>query len=266
MIAISTNMFSANEINGLFSIVDKFEVGQIGVEIFPLWHEPDFIVFLQQNLHILKDIPNSFHGAYYFTEHSAQKSTKLYTKSLENCKYTLEYAKMLNSQYMVFHHNNCFVEKHAKKDLLKYATENLAEINELAKEYAIPVLIENAGVLANQNVLLDETEFIALFDTSKNNCLLDIGHINCNQWDLENTISSLQNKIVAYHVHNNFGDKDVHNRLDSGTLDIQHFFELYQRFTPSAHIILEYSSNLGIREQDVIDDITLLQELLKNPI
>ena len=45
--------------------------GQVGVEVFPMFHRQAFASLLEESMDMLKHVPISFHGPYYKAEHSA---------------------------------------------------------------------------------------------------------------------------------------------------------------------------------------------------
>ena len=105
---ISTNMYKAEEFKRILSYVEKWK-GQVGVEVFPMFHRQVFASLLEESMDVLKHVPISFHGPYYKAEHSAPQGTPEYEYTMELVGQTLRYSERLNSRYMVFHHNNCVV-------------------------------------------------------------------------------------------------------------------------------------------------------------
>ena len=105
---ISTNMYKAEEFKRIRSYVEKWK-GQVGVEVFPMFHRQVFASLLEESMDMLKHVPISFHGPYYKAEHSAPQGTPEYEYTMELVGQPLRYSERLNSRYMVFHHNNCVV-------------------------------------------------------------------------------------------------------------------------------------------------------------
>ena len=105
---ISTNMYKAEDFKRVLPYVEKWK-GQVGVEVFPMFHREIFAPILEESMGILSSVPVSFHGPYYKAEHSAPKGTPEYAYTMELVEQTLRYSERLNSRYMVFHHNNCVV-------------------------------------------------------------------------------------------------------------------------------------------------------------
>ena len=104
-------------------------------------------------------------------------------------------------------------------------------------EHALPIGIarikkivrhcEKVGfTLAAENIHA-HTHFEKTVNTIKSpNCkiLFDIGHANCFTRDGFNVFTKYKDRIIATHLHNNFGEADDHNPLSAGTIDFQKFF------------------------------------------
>lgn len=261
-ILISTNLYNTKEFEKLFELLEITEDPEVGIEIFPIWNDAEFENKLKENINKLKSRNISFHGPYYNSEHSAKKGTSAYDRTMDYMKKTLEYAQMLNSNYIIYHHNNRKVSFKEKLEMIKNSNENLMEINNIAKKYNQEIVVENCGVISNDNMLLNDNEFIELCRFIPNKVVLDIGHANCNGWNLEKVIKKLKFKIVAYHVHNNYGWIDEHNRIYDGNIDFEKFIKIYKRSTPDTDLVIEYSRNLNNDLQGITKDIKQLGELL----
>ena len=252
-ILISTNMYPAGDFERVFEITDSFQEGRIGIEIFPMFHEGCYEALIEKSCEKLKRMPVSFHGPYYHAEHSAEKGSAEYKKTMDYVRKTLHWAEKTNCRYFVFHHSNCKVTSDNKELLCTTAAENLKEISALAALCQIPVVIENAGVISRENMLFDQAEFTALCKKLEMPVLVDIGHAHANGWDLKKLMEDLQKQIISYHVHNNDGFHDSHRRLFDGTLNMEAFINDFIHLTPEADFILEYSMEVsgdvkGIKE------------------
>lgn len=257
-ILISTNIYNTQQFKKVFKLTEMFKDYNVGVEVFPLWHDNEFEEVLKQFIPLLSNIPVSFHGPYYNTEHSAPLGTIDYDRSIEYFKKTLYYSEILNAKYLVYHHNNCTVDSTNKETMINTSTKNLLTCSRLADEYGIKILVENAGVIDRNNMLFDEKDFTSLCSGINNNVLIDIGHSHCNGWNLERLMNNLKDKINAYHLHNNYGKKDEHNRIFDGTLDFNLFLKDYTSLTPNADLVVEYSSLLSEDDNGIINDLQFL--------
>jgi len=232
----------------------------IKLEIFPLWHNDSFIRFMDGNLSALRGIIGSFHEPCDFCEHSAPRGSTEHKLAIDTCRKTFEYAADLGAEHLVFHHNNRVFEPHERAEMIKVANENLQEMNEIAAEFGLPYLVENAGFVQRKNNLLTENEFVSLFDSIENDCLLDIGHAHCNSWDITQVISTLGDRIKVYHIHDNDKSYDSHLQIGKGTLDVVNFKRLYDEYTPNAHLIFEYAEGMEISVAEIKQNIAIFQK------
>ena len=255
-ISISTGVFHTKDLLMALATVGRHNVM---LEISSEWGDPTFKAFLDNNLEILRGVTRSFHEPYSI-EHSAKKGSSGYIKAMDECKKTLEYAQKLNADYMIFHPNNRTLDDDFNYLMKKYSYENLMELNEIAAKHSVSILVENAGILSTNDALYTEDEFITLFDLIENDCQLDIGHMNCNDWNMENVIDSLRGRIRSYHIHNNYGYYDNHNRINDGTIYIPDFVDYYWAYTPDADVVMEYKVNTIRGISDLNNDIYFISE------
>lgn len=261
-ILISTNMYQASEFRNVFEITDSFQEGDIGIEIFPMFHDDCYEKLMEESYEKLLKMPISFHGPYYHTEHSAKKGSAEYIKTMDYVRKTLCWAEKMNCRYFVFHHNNCKVTLENKKLLQAAAADNLKEISALCAHYRIPVVIENAGVISHENMLFNQEEFTDLCKKLKLPVLIDIGHVHANGWDLKKLMEDLQKQIISYHVHNNDGFHDGHRRLFDGTLDMEAFIKDFAILTPEADFVLEYSMEISGDVKGIKEDVQFILDRL----
>ena len=91
-ILISTNMYKGSEFGQILPYLKRFP-GQVGVEVFPMFHEECFEKNLRDAMPLLKEVPVSFHGPYYQAEHSAAEGTVEYARTMELLENDASYAK-----------------------------------------------------------------------------------------------------------------------------------------------------------------------------
>lgn len=259
---VSTNVYKPGQLSRIIPYLYTFR-GQLGAEVFPMFDADCYEDELMQCEPELKDLPISFHGPYYETEHSAAPGTPEYERSMELLRKTLPYCVRLHSRYLVFHHNNMPVTEEHREEMICISKQNYREIAELFKPYQIPVVVENAGVRERNNMLFDQEAFIRLCKEEHYPVLIDIGHAHANGWNLEQTMKALKDQIVAYHLHNNDGIHDSHQRIFHGTLDFSLFLSDYQRLTPNADLVLEYSPDVADDEAGIHEDISWLLDQIR---
>lgn len=261
-IYVSTNLYTPDKLYKIFSLMDKIDNKNIGIEIFPEWQNGQFIDTIRNNIDKLKKYSISLHGPYYGTEHSKKKGTMGYEISKEYFVSTFELSQQLNGKHIVYHHNNCCIDNEDREEIIKNSSENLIELNKMAESYEQKIVVENAGVIYLNNMLFNEEQFIHMAKSIDNKILIDIGHAFANKWDLDNVMSQLKHKISSYHIHNNNGVEDNHNRIRNGKLNIEEFFESYKKHTPNADLILEYSKNSAEDVDGIIDDVKYVENIL----
>lgn len=259
-IYISTNMFTVDKLEGVFDILENIKHENVGIELFADFYMEEFIDIINKNMDKFKKYKISLHGPYYDTEHSAEKGSDVYNRSKEYFIDTLKLSKEFNSPYIVYHHNNCKV--HDKEAMIRNSKINLEELNELAKDYDAKLVIENAGIMFNNNMLFDQEEFINICKESDYDVLIDIGHAFANGWDLGYVIRELKDKIISYHLHNNDGEKDIHDSIRTGKLDIDEFLKLYEKYTNRADLVLEYSRAYREKTNVIVEDVDYIKSIL----
>ena len=260
IILISTNMYKGSEFGQILPYLKRFP-GQVGVEVFPMFHEECFEKNLRDAMPLLKEVPVSFHGPYYQAEHSAAEGTVEYARTMELLEKTLSYAKELSSKYLVYHHNNCRIIPGEKEDRVRVSCENYYTVKQLCEEAGTRVVVENAGVLERGNRLFDEQEFIDLCRREQYAVLIDIGHAWANGWSLKRVVNALADQIVAYHLHNNDGVHDSHQRIHEGTLDFDGFLKLAKQATPDAEWVMEYAMDVSGNVRGIEEDLQFLLKM-----
>ncbi len=116
--------------------------------------------------------------------------------------------------------------------------ERVLELDQLAKQYNVELLVEN---MADHDGLLDQEGFERLFlPCTELNFLIDLGHANIQNWDMDRMFERLGCRIHGYHVNDNFGDADSHLMAFEGGYDWEKFFANYKKFTPGATLVCEY--------------------------
>lgn len=274
---LSTNMYSADTFPRVERYLDWYEeleeagnpsespAVRLGVEVFPLFHDHAFEGRLQALIPKLSKVPITFHEPYYKAENTAEKGSAEYWRTTDYFRRTLDYAAMLHAGHIVFHHNNCRVDRKSpeeKQQLLQRACERYRFYEELAEPYGIPILAENVGVLSRGNVLLDQEAFTRLCEAEDYPVLIDIGHANANGWDLMRLMRDLRYRIHAYHLHNNDGRLDSHRRIHDGTLDFDRFMNALRENGRDTDLVLEYSAEVEPDGDGIRADIMEMMQRL----
>ena len=156
---------------------------------------------------------------------------------------------------MVYHLNNCKVTPDQKSQMLNTSLENLEEIRGIFE--GVQILVENVGTDAKGDKLLDQQEFTDLSRQKGFDVLIDIGHAHANSWDIKRLITDLKTQIRAFHLHNNDGIHDLHNRLTDGMLNFPEVMQQIRTETPDADLVIEYTSP-KYHGQPLLEDIETL--------
>lgn len=93
------------------------------------------------------------------------------------------------------------------------------------KEFFLEYMKEKEIALAIENVLEDEPymmkDMLSDINDERIGICLDIGHLNvASSIDVITWIDVLGKYIKHFHLHNNFKDKDSHNSINEGSMDI----------------------------------------------
>jgi sugar phosphate isomerase/epimerase len=237
---INTCVYGVKKMPLIKDYVERYG-DDIGFEILSMFDLPDFEQALNDAIPFYETRQISFHGPVFFTEHSAPKGTKAYESSMWHVNKTFEYAKRLHSSHFTMHLNNCTVIPSRKEEMLYNALENYKELQEMFGAIDCPIYVENTGTILEKNMLLDQEEFIDLCRDKKFEVVLDVGHANCNGWDLKHVIRRLSDQIKTYHLHNNDGLHDLHARIHDGTIDFDELMKTILELTPDAELVVEYT-------------------------
>lgn len=82
---------------------------------------------------------------------------------------------------------------------------------------------------------------VRLIDNERFKLCLDIGHANVvtAEKDVFQWLETYAPYLGHLHIHNNYGDKDQHNGLTDGTIDMQAFLERCDELVPNATFTIE---------------------------
>ena len=211
---------------------------ELGFELLMMFDLPDWEDNLRRNIPFFSQGPLIFHEPVWGVEHSAPRGSGAWEEGMYHLQLTRKYAEILRPSNMVYHLNNCRVPEGQRDRLLQTSLENLEEMRDMFA--GVRLLVENTGLLSEGTSLLDQAEFTDLCRDRCWDVLIDVGHANANRWDLYRLVSDLRDRIRGYHLHNNNGVCDQHNRLREGTLDFGRLLPFLAETTPSAFRVIEY--------------------------
>ena len=232
----------------------------LGFELLPMFDLPEWEENLKRNLPLFAQGPLCFHEPVWGVEHTAPAGSAAWEEGMFHLKKTKEYAGILHPRFMVYHLSNCVISPEAREDMLRVSLDNLERMRDFFPD--IPLLTENTGVRADGTLLLDQDEFTALCLDRDMDVLIDVGHANANGWDLYRLIPDLKGRIRGFHLHNNDGIHDLHNRLENGTIDFRKLIPFIARTVPDADLVVEYTRP-EYHGDPLCEDVAYLQDLLR---
>ncbi len=236
---------------------DRFGAG-LGFELLMMFDLPDFEANLRANSSLFSGGPLVFHEPVWGVEHSAPKGSREYDDGMYHILKTQEWANILRPTFMVCHLNNCVVPTEERDRMLNTSLENLEEIRDMFPHQQI--LVENTGTLWDRTALLTQVEFTDLCRQRRFPVLIDVGHANANGWDIPKLIHDLKDQIRGFHLHNNNGIHDLHNRLRDGTLNFAALIPEILSSVPDVPMVIEYTRPV-FHGAPLIEDTEYLKEL-----
>ena len=230
-----------------------------GFELLMMFDLPDFEENLAQNLELFSSGPLTFHEPVWGVEHSAPKGSAAWEAGMVHLRLTKKFTDILKPASMVYHLNNCPVLPGQRDRMLRTSLENLDEMREMFPD--VQLLVENTGSERKGTCLLNQAEFTDLCRDQHFPALIDVGHANANGWDIPKLIRDLQGQIGGFHLHNNNGTEDLHNRILEGTLDFISLIRTIGQYAPDAPRIIEYTRPV-LHGTPLMEDIETLMKLI----
>ena len=212
---------------------------ELGFELLMMFDLPDWEEDLKRNLPFFSRGPLIFHEPVWGVEHTAPRGSAVWEQGMYHIRLTEKYARILRPSDMVYHLNNCVIPDGKRDVLLNTSLESLEEMRDLFPD--VRLLVENTGLSAENTCLLDQNEFTDLCKDRHWDVLIDVGHANANRWDLFRLVRDLRGRIRGFHLHNNDGGSDQHNRIHNGSIDFDRLLPFLKAETPEAFWVLEYT-------------------------
>jgi len=231
---------------------------ELGFELLMMFDLAEFEENLKQNLFLFTEGPLLFHEPVWGVDHSEAKGTKTWEEGMYHLRLTKKYADILHPGAMVYHMNNRVVLPEEKDRKLRTSLENYEAMREMFPD--VPLLVENTGTRADGTMLLNQAEFTDLCRGRKLPVLIDVGHANANGWDIQKLIRDLHGQIGGFHIHNNDGMHDLHNRITDGIMDIRELIACMDLLAPEAPRVIEYSRP-AYHGEPLLQDIETLREM-----
>lgn len=243
--SISTCSFYKFRIRKLLQLPKGF-----GVEIFYEFGSEDQWESLLSQLAARGLSGFSIHAPFAFVDIAEPCDEK---KLFEALKRPFDLYHRYQGEFYVLHTYGeaaCPEQEPERQEYRARAAERLSKFNEICK--AEEVLLAAENLCSGKIPLFNETQLLDIFRQIPDlHCVVDVGHALVSGMCIERLQRELNHRICAYHLHNNDGIHDSHERLREGVMDWQSFAKNCTQYTPDAAGVLEYM---------VPTDISVFQE------
>lgn len=241
-ISVSTLAFCGDQIGGMKNLPKD-----IGIEIFYEWGSETY--WNQMLPGILEgrtgkfSIHNTFMGA--DLEMSLTDNEEKLFKHLMEC---FDMYHKYDAENLVVHMNAPYKVKPTaaeKAERLARVEGRLARFNDICKKEGVNMVVENLayGVDSGLYHLCNQEDFLGIFAHNPElNCIIDTGHAVLGGIDICAVQETLKDRLQAYHMHDNNGRLDGHQRICTGVIDWNRFFEYARKYTPNATYVMEYNA------------------------
>ena len=151
-----------------------------------------------------------------------------------------------------------------KAERLKRVADRLHRLNTICNREGVAMLVENLAFGHGQKTLCGQADFLRLFEEDPSqNCIIDTSHAVLGSLDIHAVQKALGSRLKAYHIHDNDGKEDLHQRIGTGVIDWARFFEGAHQYTKDAQFVMEYNMNAVSSLDDYARDAEKIAGLLK---
>lgn len=142
--------------------------------------------------------------------------------------------------------------------------ERLAKLNDICAREGVTMLVENLAFGHGMKTLCVQEDFLRLFRNNPAlNCIIDTGHAVLGNIDIYEVQKVLGNRVKAYHMHDNDGNEDLHQRVGTGVIDWKRFGEGARLYTPNAQFVMEYNMKAVAELDDYAKDADMIRAMMK---
>ncbi len=215
---------------------------ELGIEVFYEWGSRDYWNNILPCLLEGRSGGFSIHGPMMFDDVSIPCDERIL---FEHMKAPFDIYHKFHAEFYVVHTNagmryeaNPIIEEENRKRAL----ERINRFNDICMREGVRLAVENIGWNAEKRFLFNHTQFLNLFrQVPEISCLIDIGHTLLSDLSITELQKELKDRIIAYHIHDNDGLKDLHLPVGEGSFDWKGFMDNVQKHTPDAILVLEYA-------------------------
>ena len=120
---------------------------------------------------------------------------------------------------------------------------------------------------SGRKTLCNQDDFLRLFQNNPSlNCIIDTGHAILGDIDVFTVQKELGSRLKAYHLHDNNGIEDLHQRVGTGVFHWERFYEGARLYTPDATFVMEYNANAVSAFSDYAEDARKIRGMFEqNP-
>lgn len=189
----------------------------------------------------------TLHGM-FFDQSVASIDPEIRAISQKRHRQSLEAAKAINADIIVFHSGNKGMKHKVSQD--KFKNSSIIFWKDFIKEFEdanITAVIENV-LERDPNLILD---IISGVDSQNLKASIDTGHANLfSETSIKEWIKIYGKHLHHMHIHNNFGDDDSHNSLLNGSIDFNEIFKTLKELNLNPTIIFEM-----FKKDDLIESL-----------
>lgn len=234
----------------------------MGYEIFWECGSEDTWINTMELLNAQQKHPFSIHSPYFFVDLSLPGDTE---KMFEELKRPFDLYHRFDGEFYVVHtfdHMTYPQDDVFEADCRKRTVERLGRFNEICRENGVQMVAENIAFGGNERYLFNQEQFLDIFRQLPDlNCIIDLGHAALvEDMDVYEMQKELKSRIKAYHIHDNNGKADSHQRIFMGIRDWERFARGVAEFTPDATGVMEYYGFPDLA--DYLQDRDTLEKLI----
>ena len=230
--SVSSLSFTGGKIKKMRELPPHFEI-----EIFYEWGSPDYWDGVLPGLLESRSGGFSIHSPMMFDDLSAPCGEQ---ELFEHMKAPFRLYQKFRAEFYVVHTNGGSAglgrSLDEREELRKRAAERLWKLQEICEKEGVRMAVENVP-----GGLFSGKEFLELFRSQPGLCcLIDTGHALLSGMNVAEIQQELGHRIIAYHIHDNDGKKDMHLPAGRGIFGWKQFLAGVRKATPDAELVLEY--------------------------
>lgn len=242
----------ANWMNGL-------NRSDLGIEFTAFTHDDAYWQKLSDKVSQMK-CPMTFHGPYVKIEATSDIGSPENQWVMESYQKVFALAAKHQIRHIVFHYSQLQFDKEEVEHKQKNAYWVMEKLNALASQMHVNFVIENLCRQKHKCHLFTNEEYFQIFENIPNALsLIDIGHANVNQLDIEKFLALYGKRVKGFHVHNNDGLTDQHADYHNGTADVRQIMNWAGKYTEDADIVIEYEPHEKLTNDELLDEIEELK-------